>query len=258
MAALHVHAFGPEDGAPLLLLHGVTSTGLRFRRFVEAELPGVRAIAPDLRGHGDSTWDPPWHLEQHVADVLALMDDLGIERIPVGAHSFGGPVAMALAGVAPDRVERLALIDPATGLPPAMAAARAEDARRDEGWADEAEARAAALAARPVHARDTVDDDLATFLRRDPDGRYRFRYCRSTVVTAFSEMARPAPSLAGYPGDVLLVPALQADFVTPAFVERLRGELGGRLVAQGLDAGHRLYWDAPEGLGALMREWMGR
>ena len=67
MAALHVHAFGPEDGAPLLLLHGVTSTGLRFRRFVEAELPGVRAIAPDLRGHGDSTWDPPWHLEQHVA-----------------------------------------------------------------------------------------------------------------------------------------------------------------------------------------------
>ena len=150
------------------------------------------------------------------------------------------------------------MIDPATGLPPAMAAARAEDARRDEGWADEAEARAAALAARPVHARDAVDDDLATFLRRDPDGRYRFRYCRSTVVTAFSEMSRPALSLAGYPGHVLLVPALQADFVTPAFVERLRGELDGRLVAQGLDAGHVLYWDAREGLGALMREWMGR
>jgi lipase len=255
---LHVHRFGPDDGAPLLLLHGVTGTGVRFRRFAEAELPGVRVAAPDLRGHGDSTWDPPWHVERHVADVLAVMDALGLGRVPVAGHSFGGLVAMALAVAAPDRVERLALIDPVTGLAPATAAARAEEARRDEGWASEHEARAARLALRPPHARDTVDEDLATFLRRDPDGRYRFRYCRSAVVTAFSEMARPAPSLAAYPGHVLLVPALQADFVTPAFVERLRGELGGRLVAEGLDAGHLLYWDAREDLGALMREWLGR
>ena len=258
MPGLHAHRFGPDDGPPLLLLHGVTSTGLRYGRFVEEELPGVRVIAPDLRGHGDSTWDPPWHVEQHVADVLALMDDLGLDRVPLGAHSFGGLIAMSLAVVAPDRVERLALIDPATGLPPALAAARAEDTRRDEGWADEDEARAARLAARPPHARDTVEEDMATFLRRDPDGRYRFRYSRSAVVTAFSEMARPTPSLAGYPGHVLLVPALQAPFVTPAFVERLRGELDGRLVAQSLNAGHVLYWDAREGLGALMREWLAR
>jgi hypothetical protein len=71
-------------------------------------------------------------------------------------------------------------------------------------------------------------------------------------------MARPQPSLAGYPGQVLLVPALQADFVTPAFTERLRAELDGRLTDAGLDAGHVLYWDAKEGLGALMREWLGR
>jgi len=255
---LHVHRFGPDDGAPLLLLHGVTGTGLRFRRFVEEELPGVRAVAPDLRGHGDSTWDPPWDAERHVTDVLALMDATGLDRVPVAGHSFGGLIAMLLALAAPDRVERLALIDPAAGLPPAVAAARAEDARRDEGWASEDEARAVRLEGRPPHARDTVDEDLATFLRRDPDGQYRFRFCRSAVVTAFSDMARPAPSLDGYPGQVLLVPALQADFVSPALVERLRRDLGGRLVAEGLDAGHILYWDAQEGLGALMRAWLGR
>lgn len=256
MPGLHVHQFGPGDGPPLLLLHGVTGTGLRFRRFAAAELPGMRVVAPDLRGHGDSTWDPPWHVERHVADVLDLMDDLGLERVPVAGHSFGGLIAMTLATVAPERVARLALIDPATGLAPAAAAARAEEARRDEGWADEDEARAARLAARPPHARDTVDEDLATFLRRDPDGRHRFRYSRSAVITGWSEMARPAPSLAGYPGDVLLVPALQADFVTPASIDRMRAELDGRLVAEGLDAGHILYWDAPEGLGALMRGWL--
>ncbi|MGE0028651.1 MAG: alpha/beta fold hydrolase [Thermoleophilia bacterium] len=258
MPGLHVHQFGPDDGPPLLLLHGVTSTGFRFRRFAEAELPGVRAIAPDLRGHGESTWDPPWHVERHVADVLALMDDLGLDRVPLAAHSFGGLIAMTLVGVAPERVERLALIDPATGLAPAAAASRAEETRRDEGWATIDEARAARLALRPPHSRDTVEEDLATFLRRDPDGRHRLHYSRSAVITGWSEMARPTPPLAGYPGHVLLVPALQADFVTPAMVERMRGELDGRLVAEGLDAGHVLYWDAPEGLGALMRAWLGR
>lgn len=57
MPGLHVHPLRPADGPPLLLLHGVTRTGLRFRPFVETEPPGVRAIAPDLRGHGDSPRD---------------------------------------------------------------------------------------------------------------------------------------------------------------------------------------------------------
>lgn len=258
MPGLRLHAFGPPGGPPLLLLHGVTGTGLRFRRLAEEELPGVRVIAPDLRGHGDSTWHPPWHLEAHVADVLAVLDALGLDRVPVGGHSFGGLVAMALAAAAPERVERLALIDPATAMDPAAAALRAEDARRDEGWADEDEARAARLALRPPHARDTVEEDLATFLRRDRDGRVRFRFCRSAVVTAFSEMARPVPGLAGYPGRVLLVPALRAGFGTPEVLARLRGDLGDRLATEGLDAGHMLHWDAREALGALMRGWLGR
>lgn len=258
MSGLHVHAFGPEDGPPLLLLHGVTATGVRYRRFAEDELPGVRAVCPDLRGHGDSTWDPPWDADRHVADLLALMDASGLDRVPVAGHSFGGLLAMTLARVAPERVERLALIDPVAGLAPAAAASRAEESRRDEGWASVEEAREARLAMRPPHARDTVEEDLATFLRRDDDGRFRFRFCRSAVVTGWSEMARPAPSLAGYPGDVLMVPALRAGFVTPAFTDALRADLGDRLTVGGIDAGHVLYWDAAEELGALMRTWLGR
>ena len=258
MPALHAHLFGPDDGPPLLLLHGITGTGLRYRRLAEEELPGVRVIAPDLRGHGDSTWDPPWDVGRHVADVLALLDDLGLARVALAGHSFGGLIAMRVAATAPERVERLALLDPASGMDPQKALGRAEAARRDEGWATEGEARADRLADRPPHARDTVDEDLATFLRRDPDGRYRFRFCRSAIVSAFGEMTYRAPSLADYPGPVMLVPALQAEFVTPAFRERLRAELGGRLTESGIDSGHSLYWDAREELGARLREWMGR
>jgi lipase len=252
---LHVHRFGPDDGPPLLLVHGVTASGLRFRRFAAQHLPGVRVIAPDLRGHGDSIWDPPWHAGRHVADVLAVMDDLGLDRVPVAGHSFGGLVCMRLAGIAPDRVERLCLIDPVAGLDPATALGRAEGTRRDEGWASVVEAREAMV---PPHTRDTFDEDIADFLRQGEDGRYRFPFSRSAVITGWSEMARPQPSLAGYPGAVLLVAALQAGFVTPAFTAQLRAELGDRLTAEELDAPHVLYWYAKEGLGALMREWLGR
>ena len=60
-------------------------------------MPGLRFLAVDLRGHGSSPKTPPWGFEQHVADVIAVMDDHGLERVPVVAHSFGGAIALHLA-----------------------------------------------------------------------------------------------------------------------------------------------------------------
>jgi lipase len=227
-----------------------------MRRLAEEELPEMRVIAPDLRGHGHSTWQPPWHAGRHVADLLAALDGAGIDRTTVVGHSFGGLVGLHMAARAPGRVERLALVDPAVALPPALAGAKAEEALRDDGWADVAQARAARLALRPAHARDSVEEDLDTFLERGDDGRVRFRYSRPAVVAAWSEMARPAPSLAGYPGRVLLVEALGADYVTGDLRARLRSDLGARLREVGVDAGHMLFWDAREELGALLRAFV--
>jgi lipase len=217
----------------------------------------MRVLAPDLRGHGGSTWDPPWHAGRHVADLLASLDAQGVERATVVGHSFGGLLGMRLAAAAPGRVERLALVDPAVALAPRVALAKAEEARRDDGWATVEEAREARLALRPAHARDSVEEDLATFLERGEDGRVRLRYCRPAVIAAWSEMTRPAPSLAGYGGLVLLVEALEADYVTRALRERLRADLGPRLREEGIAAGHMLFWDARQELGAILRGFAG-
>ena len=58
---LHLHEWG-DPGAPVVLcLHGVTGHGLRFRRLAEERLATrYRVLAPDLRGHGRSGWEPPW------------------------------------------------------------------------------------------------------------------------------------------------------------------------------------------------------
>lgn len=254
MSRLHLHAWGPADGRPVLVIHGVTNTGARYRRLAEEELPGLRVLAPDLRGHGHSTWEPPWSVERHVEDLVLTLDGAGVGGAAVVGHSFGGLIGMALASAHPDRVDALGLIDPAVAIAPGRAGEEAEQVRRDDGWATVDEARAARLAMRPDHARDSVEEDLRTFLDEGADGRVRFRYCRPAAVTAWSEMSEPVPSLAAYPGAVLLVEALRADIVTGALRSGLRDDLGPRLREEAIDAGHMLFWDAREELGRLLRE----
>lgn len=253
MTALHVHAWGPGEAPPVLVVHGITGTGARYRRLAEGHLCGLRVLAPDLRGHAASTWDPPWTIERHVADLLETLDAAGVARATVVGHSFGGLISMHLAATAPERVGGLVLLDPAGALTPERAARESEIARLDEGWASLDEARAARLGLRPPHSRDTVEDDLTGFLREGPDGRFRFAFSRGASVTAWSEMARPAPALAAYPGRVALATALRADYVSDDLRAALRRDLGDRLSEHGIDAGHALFWDAPAASAALIR-----
>lgn len=109
---------GNPDGAPLVLLHGLMDTGAGFETLaaaIEARAPGrYRCIAPDWRGHGnttathDSTWFPLYLL-----DLERLLDAVvGTERpVTLVAHSMGGQVASLYAGTRPERVSHLITLD---------------------------------------------------------------------------------------------------------------------------------------------------
>lgn len=114
---LRVAVWDPTDAATadVLLIHGVTSSHLAWP-FVVDRLPGVRAIAPDLRGRGASNaLEGPAGMRAHADDLAAALDALGIDRIVVVGHSMGAFVALAFAHLHPDRVERLVFVD--GGLP---------------------------------------------------------------------------------------------------------------------------------------------
>jgi lipase len=84
-----------------------------------------------------------------------------------------------------------------------------------------------------------VDAELDAHLYEE-DGRLRYRYCRSAVVTAWSEMARPA--LVPPPGiPTLVVPAKQADYVSADWLDRCRAAIGDALTVVEVDAGHMVY-----------------
>jgi lipase len=116
---LYVHAWG--DGPTVVCLHGVTSSGVLFERLA-SHLP-YRLLAPDLRGHGRSTWEPPWRIEQHLADLGELFEE---PSAWIG-HSFGGRLVIELAARRPELVERAVLLDPAIRVRPDNALSAADD-----------------------------------------------------------------------------------------------------------------------------------
>jgi pimeloyl-ACP methyl ester carboxylesterase len=101
-------------GAPVLLLHGFPDSSRLWRNQIPALVDaGFRAIAPDLRGFGQS--DRPRTVRDYVmpkilGDLRRVMDDLGIERASVVGHDWGAVTAWALAGRMPGRVQRLVAV----------------------------------------------------------------------------------------------------------------------------------------------------
>lgn len=104
---------GDPDGVPVIALHGWLDNAASFRLLAE-RLAGVRLIAVDLIGHGFSDHRPestPYYIWDNVADVIGLMDELGLESANVIGHSMGASIASLLAGAYPERVKRLCLIE---------------------------------------------------------------------------------------------------------------------------------------------------
>jgi pimeloyl-ACP methyl ester carboxylesterase len=106
----------PAPGAPaVLLVHGVTASHLAWP-FVVDRLPGVRVLAPDLRGRGRSSeLAGPAGMAAHADDLAAVLDTAGIPRTVVVGHSMGAFASLVLADRHPERVARLVLVD--GGLP---------------------------------------------------------------------------------------------------------------------------------------------
>jgi pimeloyl-ACP methyl ester carboxylesterase len=99
------------EGRPVLLLHGFPDSGRLWRHQIAPLADaGYQVIVPDMRGYGGS--DKPTEVDAYnilylVADVGAVLDEVGVERAHVVGHDWGAAVAWALAAVAPDRVDHL-------------------------------------------------------------------------------------------------------------------------------------------------------
>lgn len=112
---LSMRVYAAGAGTVSLLLHGFPGSAWCWRRQLEPLSRSGRVVAPDLRGFGGSSAPCSWRhyrLRPHlVADVLALIDHLGIDRVHLVGHDLGGLIAWQLAHDHPERLRSLAVIN---------------------------------------------------------------------------------------------------------------------------------------------------
>jgi 3-oxoadipate enol-lactonase len=167
--SVHHVLVGPASGAPVVLSNSLGTT-MRMWDAQAAVLARTRLVLRyNMRGHGDSPVPPPpYDLPDLGRDVIALLDQYGIEKASLCGVSLGGMVSMWLAAHAPDRVDRLVLCSTSALFgPPEVWAERAALVRRSgvEAVADAVIARwftPAFAAARPDVVAATRADLIAT------------------------------------------------------------------------------------------------
>src|SRR5579872_1188828 len=117
---VHVQQAGPRAAPCVLLLHSL-GTNLHVWDAQASALAGdFHIIRADLRGHGLTATTPgPTTMQRLAADMLAVLDALGIATAHIGGVSIGGMVAQAMAAAAPTRITSLMLCDTALAIPPA-------------------------------------------------------------------------------------------------------------------------------------------
>jgi pimeloyl-ACP methyl ester carboxylesterase len=113
---LEVHEWGA--GPAVVAVHGITANGLSWG-VVADQLDGrARLIAPDLAGRAGSRAEPgPYGLARHADDVVAVLDERGVDRAVVAGHSMGAYVAALAAVRHPDRVTSVVLVDGGLAFP---------------------------------------------------------------------------------------------------------------------------------------------
>lgn len=110
----------PGGAPPVVMLHGLSANANSFAGVIAAGLaPTFRVVAPDLRGRARSAKPTTgYEMADHARDVIALLDHLGLDRVVLAGHSFGGYLAIFIAATYPARVSKLVVIDAAISSHP--------------------------------------------------------------------------------------------------------------------------------------------
>lgn len=268
----HIRRWGDPEAPKVFLLHGLLDLSATFEDFAQALLPRFQVLAPDMRGFGESEWAPGGYWFQ---DYLGDLDQILLQLAPseplrLVGHSMGAQIASLYAGLRPERVRKLVLLD---GLfLPDMAPNLAPKRFRD--WLDEllekpAEKTYASfeeLAGRVRKQHPQLSDERALFvaqcwgreeapgrilLRADPAHRQRgpglYRAAESEAiwrqVTAETLFVDAGKSLFG-------------KAISEEERQRRRACFRRRRVASLPQAGHMLHFDAPLDTARIVMEFL--
>lgn len=253
---------GAEGQPPLLCLHGLTRNARDWSAFAERYSPSHRVLALEFRGRGGSDYDPVpgrYLPVTYAADVLQMLDQLGIpEAIFVGT-SLGGLVTMAIAAMAPQRIRASILNDVGPDVDPAgidrILSYVGKDVRF-ESWDAAADAIASNYGA--SFDRYTHEDWVKMAKRncREENGEIRFDY--DMAIAEPFRTAGPAPHVDLWPlfealgqKPLLVVRGAKSDLLTARTAARMQSAAPHMKLAVVAGVGHAPELNEPEAVEAI-------
>lgn len=213
---LHYLDWGSAGRQPLLLVHGLDRTAHTFDHLAPHFASRYHVLALDMRGHGDSAWDPAarYVVEDHAGDVAALVEQLGLRDIVIWGNSTGGRVAQVYAGMRPDRVAAVIAEDVGPERPRQIADGYARRVAEEErGWATEDELVAQLTKSNARMPVANIRTWVRSGTRRRDDGRIAWKrdpnLAKGFIATDLWRFVREikAPALYVLGGASTIVPA---------------------------------------------------
>lgn len=171
---LHYLDRGAPDKPTLILVHKIEGHAHTFDHIASEFTRDYRVIALDMRGHGDSAWSPEgaYLVEDHVKDLAAIIQELGLRRVTLWGNSTGGRVVQVYAGLNPGNVERVISEDVGPERPQNISDNFARRvAREANGWASENELIAELIKRSPRTPEAILRNHVRFATKRREDGR---------------------------------------------------------------------------------------
>jgi pimeloyl-ACP methyl ester carboxylesterase len=243
---IYYETHGAPSAPALLLSHGFSATSQMWRGQIDELARDHHLILWDLRGHGRSSYPEEEALYGHdlsVADMNALLDEVGAERAVVGGLSLGGYLSLAFYAAHPQRVRALLIIDTGPGYKSATARA---------AWNERAEGTAQGFEGEGLASLRTRSAEMAPEQHRSADGlvhaaRRMLAQFDDRVIRSLPEIRVPALVLVGSQDEPFLA---ASDYMT----HKIPG--AEKVVIEG--AGHAANLDQPDAFNAALRTFLRR
>ena len=252
-----LYAAHAGDGYPLVILHGLFGSSENWRSLTRTWSACFEVWALDLRNHGRSPHNPEFNLSVMAGDVLAWLDARGISSAYLLGHSLGGKVAMQVALTAPERVDKLVVVDMAP---------RAYPPCHDEIWSALRAVNPARFRTRKeidaALAKLLPDEALRQFLSknitRSADGTLTWQMDLDAIYANAAEIGAAVRHDRRYLKPSLFVRGARSDYIAEDDMELVRALFPFARLVTIANAGHWVHAEARRPFARLVATFLGR
>ena len=171
---IHLVDWGGPGKPPMVMVHGLDRVARTFDHMARHFAATYRVIAIDMRGHGDSGWDPQgrYLVEDHVGDLEGVVTELALGRLVLWGNSTGGRVVQVFAGRHPELVTHVISEDVGPERPRQIADSYSRRVQQEQaGWASADELRAQLRKSNPRMVEEVLDAYVRYGTRTRQDGQ---------------------------------------------------------------------------------------